>query len=129
MNRAGEFFAKRAQQNDTLLERADLFIKRFFALDDAVYKEGEIPAKYKEILGLVASTVLRCDDCYLSHRASEEGRGEPCRDRGDAGDCPSGRWLDYHSSSTNSVRPPRNAEELRDRKTEARDLIGVGLRR
>jgi len=118
MNRAEEFCAKRAQQNDILLDRADLSVKRFFALDNAVYKEGEIPAKYKELLGLVASTVLRCDDCNLSHLASEEGGSELRRDRGDTSDCPLGRRLDYHPSPANSVRPPRDVEELRDRKIE-----------
>jgi ribonuclease HI len=75
MNKAEEFFARRAQQNDILLDRADLSVKRFFALDNAVYKEGEIPAKYKELLGLVASTVLRCDDCITYHivQAKKEG--------------------------------------------------------
>jgi len=75
MNKAEEFFASRTQQNDILLDRADLSIKRFFALDNAVYKEGEIPAKYKELLGLVASTVLRCDDCIAYHivQAKKEG--------------------------------------------------------
>ena len=75
MNRAEEFFARRAHQNNILLDRADLSVKRFFALDNAVYKEGEIPAKYKELLGLVASTVLRCDDCITYHivQAKKEG--------------------------------------------------------
>lgn len=75
MNRAEEFFARRAQQNDILLDRADLSVKRFFALDSAVYREGDIPAKYKELLGLVASTVLRCDDCITYHilQAKKEG--------------------------------------------------------
>lgn len=74
-----EFFARRGRANALLLERANLSIKRFLALDRAVYKEGPatgaIPAKQKELLGLVASTVLRCDDCITYHlvRAHEEG--------------------------------------------------------
>jgi ribonuclease HI len=78
MNKAEEFFARRAQQNDILLDRADLSVKRFFALDNAVYKEGEIPAKYKELLGLVASTVLRCDDCITHHILQAKKEGASC---------------------------------------------------
>jgi len=42
-------------------------MKRFFNLDSAAYREGALPAKTKELLGLVASTVLRCNDCITYH--------------------------------------------------------------
>lgn len=76
---AEEFFAKRERANALLLKSPNLSIKRFLALDSAVYRGGSsagaIPAKQKELLGLVASTVLRCDDCVTYHlvRAREEG--------------------------------------------------------
>ena len=49
--------------------------KRFFSLDSQVYREGNIPVKYKEMMGLVASMVLRCDDCITYHlvRCRQEG--------------------------------------------------------
>ena len=49
--------------------------RRFFALDGHVYENGVLPATTKELLGLVASLVLRCDDCITYHvtRCVEEG--------------------------------------------------------
>jgi AhpD family alkylhydroperoxidase len=44
-----------------------LVTKRFFALDDQSYRDGALPKKTKELLGLVASMVLRCDDCIAYH--------------------------------------------------------------
>ena len=44
-----------------------LGIKRFFNLDTAAYREGHLPANSKELLGLVASAVLRCNDCIDYH--------------------------------------------------------------
>ena len=46
---------------------ATLVTKRFFALDGKTYEDGALPAKTKELLGLVASMVLRCDDCIAYH--------------------------------------------------------------
>lgn len=46
---------------------ASLVTKRFFSLDHQTYQEGELPLKTKELLGLVASMVLRCDDCIAYH--------------------------------------------------------------
>lgn len=46
---------------------ATLVTKRFFSLDGQAYKDGALPAKTKELLGLVASMVLRCDDCVAYH--------------------------------------------------------------
>jgi AhpD family alkylhydroperoxidase len=65
--RIDEFIEERNQLNEAILARDDLSIKRFFALDDAVYRDGALPAKTKELLGLVASLVLRCDDCITYH--------------------------------------------------------------
>lgn len=53
--------------NEKILSEDNLVIKRFFNLDMNAYAEGAIPVKYKEMLGLVASMVLRCDDCIKYH--------------------------------------------------------------
>jgi AhpD family alkylhydroperoxidase len=57
------------------MKHADLTIKRFYGLDSQAYREGALPQKTKEMLGLVASLVLRCDDCIQYHiiRCVEEG--------------------------------------------------------
>lgn len=62
-----EFQAERARLNALTLANANLEIKRFFNLDTMSYKDGILPAKQKEMLGLVASMVLRCDDCIRYH--------------------------------------------------------------
>ncbi|WP_083763223.1 MULTISPECIES: carboxymuconolactone decarboxylase family protein [Kosmotoga] len=53
--------------NKRILETGDINTKRFFSLDSAVYREGALDSKTKELLGLVASMVLRCDDCITYH--------------------------------------------------------------
>jgi AhpD family alkylhydroperoxidase len=53
--------------NDKLLSNDNKIIKRIFNLDTNAFKEGHLPVKTKELLGLVASTVLRCDDCIAYH--------------------------------------------------------------
>lgn len=70
-----EFQGERARLNRLLLDRAGRNIKRFFSLDHQAYQSGALPAKTKELLGLVASAVLRCDDCIRYHllRCNEEG--------------------------------------------------------
>ncbi len=70
-----EFWEKRAELNDIVLNNAGLTTKRFFSLDHQAYQEGALPVKTKELLGLVASLVLRCDDCIAYHlvRCQEEG--------------------------------------------------------
>jgi AhpD family alkylhydroperoxidase len=55
--------------NERILGADNLDIRRFFALDSRVYEEGALPTKTKELLGLVASLVLRCDDCITYHVA------------------------------------------------------------
>lgn len=65
----------RASLNEEILGCGHLGMKRFFALDHQAYEPGPLPTKTKELLGLVASTVLRCDDCITYHlaRCGEEG--------------------------------------------------------
>jgi len=53
--------------NEKLLGSGHLGIKRFFALDTQAYEDGALGKKTKELMGLVASTVLRCDDCITYH--------------------------------------------------------------
>jgi AhpD family alkylhydroperoxidase len=53
--------------NDVILSHDHLPLKRFFSLDHQMYQEGALPVKTKELLGLVASMVLRCDDCIKYH--------------------------------------------------------------
>ncbi len=65
----------REKQNAAILAAGNLTVKRFFALDARAYEEGALPARTKELMGLVASLVLRCDDCVTYHlvRCREEG--------------------------------------------------------
>ncbi len=62
-----EFNAYRTKTNDLILSKDNLVIKRLFNLDSNTYTEGALPVKTKELLGLVASMVLRCDDCIKYH--------------------------------------------------------------
>ncbi len=75
MTKAQAFLERRDRLNEAVLAQADRTAKRFFALDHDAYAEGALPARTKELLGLVASAVLRCDDCVAYHlvRAKEEG--------------------------------------------------------
>ncbi len=70
-----EFRRFRERMNGRILEAGNLEIKRFFALDTRTYEPGALDGKTKELLGLVASMVLRCDDCVTYHmvRCKEEG--------------------------------------------------------
>ncbi|MBI3405222.1 MAG: carboxymuconolactone decarboxylase family protein [Acidobacteria bacterium] len=70
-----DFNQFRAELNEEILNCGHLGIKRFFALDHQAYEPGALETKTKELLGLVASTVLRCDDCITYHlaRCGEEG--------------------------------------------------------
>lgn len=74
-----EFREFRERMNERLLSADNLDIKRFFALDTRVYEEGALDIRTKELLGLVASLVLRCDDCVTYHlvRCAEEGVTDP----------------------------------------------------
>jgi len=62
-----EFNEYRSKMNDLILSKDNLVIKRLFNLDTNTYAEGALTAKTKEMLGLVASMVLRCDDCIKYH--------------------------------------------------------------
>ena len=62
-----EFNEYRKQMNKRILSSDHLGIKRFFALDHLAYEGGALDSKTKELLGLVASLVLRCDDCITYH--------------------------------------------------------------
>ena len=53
--------------NEIILEKGNLGIKRFFALDTQCYDQGALSSKTKELLGLVASLVLRCNECVTYH--------------------------------------------------------------
>ena len=70
-----EFRAFRERMNAEILAENNLVINRFFALDGRAYEAGTLDVKTKELLGLVASLVLRCDDCVTYHlvRCAEEG--------------------------------------------------------
>jgi AhpD family alkylhydroperoxidase len=62
-----EFRTYRTKMNSRIGQIDHLGIKRFLHLDDAAYKEGTLDSKTKELLGLVASSVLRCNDCIDYH--------------------------------------------------------------
>jgi AhpD family alkylhydroperoxidase len=62
-----EFNAYRSKMNERILGQNNKVINRFFNLDTNTYAEGALPVKTKEMLGLVASMVLRCDDCIKYH--------------------------------------------------------------
>ena len=62
-----EFNAFRSKMNDRILDEDNLVIKRFFNLDTNVYSDGALSKNVKEMMGLTASLVLRCDDCIRYH--------------------------------------------------------------
>lgn len=62
-----EFRRERKRMNEAILGEDHLGIKRFWALDSRAYEPGALDQKTKELLGLVASTVLRCNDCIVYH--------------------------------------------------------------
>ena len=66
-NQVEEFNAYREKMNDAILEDNNKIIKRIFNLDTNAFTAGTLDKKTKELLGLVASTVLRCDDCVKYH--------------------------------------------------------------
>lgn len=64
---ARHFLETRARLNENVDRADNLLVKRFYNLDHNTYLEGTVPAKYKELMGLVASACLRCDDCISYH--------------------------------------------------------------
>jgi len=67
MNQVEEFNSYRERMNDVILKDNNKIIKRIFNLDTNAFAPGALDVKTKELLGLVASTVLRCDDCIKYH--------------------------------------------------------------
>ncbi len=67
MNSIDDFRTYRAKMNKVILDADNLFFKRFFNLDTRTYEDGALPSNIKEMLGLVSSLVLRCDDCVKYH--------------------------------------------------------------
>ncbi|WP_250623740.1 carboxymuconolactone decarboxylase family protein [Pinirhizobacter soli] len=67
--RVKEFTEFRERMNERILGQDNQVIRRFFALDTQTYRAGALDVKTKEMLGLVASLVLRCDDCISYHVA------------------------------------------------------------
>lgn len=74
-NRLDQFRKSREEANEKIFDLDHLGIKRFFNLDNNTYTDGALPAQTKELLGLVASAVLRCNDCidYHLEQAAEAG--------------------------------------------------------
>lgn len=74
-NQVREFNEYRSRMNEKILAADNKIIKRIFNLDTNAYSEGALDVKTKELLGLVASAVLRCDDCVRYHleKAYENG--------------------------------------------------------
>ncbi|MCK8479534.1 carboxymuconolactone decarboxylase family protein [Psychroserpens algicola] len=70
-----DFNAYRSKMNDAILADNNKIIKRIFNLDTNAFTEGALDKKTKELLGLVASMVLRCDDCVKYHLESSHKEG------------------------------------------------------
>ncbi|MES2559315.1 MAG: carboxymuconolactone decarboxylase family protein [Bacteroidota bacterium] len=70
-----EFNDYRSKMNDKMMAADNLVLKRLFNLDTNTYEEGTLSTQTKEMLGLVASMVLRCDDCIKYHlgKCHEQG--------------------------------------------------------
>jgi AhpD family alkylhydroperoxidase len=66
-NLINDFNDYRSKMNDVILAKDNLVLKRFWSLDNQAYTDGALPTKTKELMGLVASMVLRCDDCIKYH--------------------------------------------------------------
>lgn len=66
-NRLQKFRDKRSEMNGKIMELGHLGVKRFFNMDSNTYRDGALDGKTKELLGLVASAVLRCNDCIDYH--------------------------------------------------------------
>ena len=66
-NKVQKFNDYRSEMNDKILSNDNKVIKRIFNLDTNAFKKGHLPVKTKELMGLVASAVLRCDDCVAYH--------------------------------------------------------------
>src|SRR6195256_6768747 len=113
-DRLEDFQKFRTDLNEEILGCGHLGIKRFFALDHQAYEPGPLGTRNKELLGLVASAVLRCDDCITYHlvRCGEEGwnRDEVI----DALNGADRRRLDHHSADS-----PRFRQHARNGQSDA----------
>lgn len=67
MSQIKDFNEYRAKMNEVILSKNNKVLKRFWSLDGQTYQDGALDLKTKEMLGLVASMVLRCDDCIKYH--------------------------------------------------------------
>lgn len=67
MSQRDDFNVYRARMNERILEQDNKVLKRFFSLDNQAYQDGALDKATKEMLGLVSSMVLRCDDCIKYH--------------------------------------------------------------
>lgn len=74
-NQIEEFNEYRSKMNEKLLADNNKIVKRIFNLDTNAYAAGALDVKTKELLGLVASTVLRCDDCIKYHLETSHKEG------------------------------------------------------
>ena len=75
MSKVEEFQTQREDYNEILAKYANSSQKRFFGLDQKTFESGALDRKTKELLGLVSSLVLRCDDCILYHLIQCKERG------------------------------------------------------
>lgn len=75
VDRVREFADFRKRMNERILAEPNQVVRRFFALDTQTYQAGALDVKTKELLGLVASMVLRCDDCISYHVAQCRAAG------------------------------------------------------
>jgi ribonuclease HI len=74
---ARRFLETRTRLNANVDKAGNFLVKRFYNIDHNAYLEGTLPAKTKELMGLVASTVLRCDDCIFYHAIQAYRLGVP----------------------------------------------------
>jgi ribonuclease HI len=74
---ARRFLETRARLNANVLKSNNFLVKRFYNVDHNAYLEGPLPAKTKELMGLVASACLRCDDCIFYHAIQAYRLGVP----------------------------------------------------
>ncbi len=96
---ARRFIETRSRLNTTVDKADNYLVKRFYNIDHNTYLEGAIPAKYKELMGLVVSAGLRCDDCIHYHIIqSYRLRGKSWR-AGRGAECGAGRGREHRDSS------------------------------
>jgi ribonuclease HI len=74
---ARHFLEARTRLNASVEKANNFLVKRFYNLDHNTYLEGTLPAKTKELMGLVASACLRCDDCIIYHAIQAYRLGAP----------------------------------------------------